>query len=80
MEKNKTFRGLDLITSESCLLKPIAVAGNPSVTKLTQSSWTWVFFKKKKYSQFDLAEGEGEEGCQKKRKKTKKYTHAKKNK
>jgi len=36
-----TFRGLALITSESCLLKPIAVAGNPSVTKLTQSNWTW---------------------------------------
>ena len=36
-----TLRGLTFMTSESCLLKPIAVAGNPSVTKLTHSSWTW---------------------------------------
>lgn len=37
---SNTLRGLAFMTSESCLLKPMAVAGNPSVTKLTHSSWT----------------------------------------
>lgn len=36
-----TLRGLAFITSQSCLLKPMAVAGKPSVTKFTQSNWTY---------------------------------------
>lgn len=44
LNQGNTLRGLAFITSESCLLKPIAVAGNPSVTRLTQSSWTWKKF------------------------------------
>jgi hypothetical protein len=31
----------------SGLLKPIAVAGNPSVTRFTQSSWTYKVMKKR---------------------------------
>lgn len=41
INEKHTFRGLAFITSESCLLKPIAVAGNPSVTKFTHRSCTW---------------------------------------
>jgi hypothetical protein len=36
-----TLRGLTDMMFPSGLLKPIAVAGNPSVTRFTQSSWTY---------------------------------------
>jgi hypothetical protein len=36
-----TLRGLTVMMLPSGLLKPIAVAGNQSVTRFTQSSWTY---------------------------------------